>query len=707
MRIWHGCDQTSSLVACRGQPYVAHMQLGLFLINIDVCATDPSAAVRIARAAEDAGWESVWTGEHYVLPDPPVPASPAGADLPRARPVRGARPPRGPHPHAAPRHGRHGRALAPSAGAGQAGGVARPGVRRPSPVRHRGGLPRPRVRGLGRAAGPSRSPHRRSAGRHAGRVGRRSRPVHGADVSFSGVRAEPRPLRPGGPPLHVGGYVATSFRRAVTRGHGWYGYALSPAATAEQLLAGLRRALVGTSARRTSARWRCRSPRPPARHSTTRTLAAYAEAGVTRADRAAPREGRRDGRRAGALRRRARCPHRRARGALRRLNRCPRPAQPAWHAAAPWTAARSRCTSEARTPTASGAGRMRRPGRGVRGRRPSRRRPPRPRVGPRPLPAVPGRAGRRRRRRRGHAGRGPVAARTAAPRSRATSRPWPSGPGRAGGRLGEQVPAAHPRGRLPLALAGLHRALEVGGVLDLTVFGGDGEARTDADDDFPGRLFTGWRPDVLDDLLVGAGFTVDEVVVSPRPDGWDAVVGPGHPGPDAARHRRARDAAARLRPEPQRVLRRRRRRLRPPGQPVLARGPGRGDRHHRPLARPGARGPRRGHDRPGEAGDAAGGRADDRRVPGRRRAGSGGWCRGCGRARCASSDWPGGGRRSTGRPSPGCSPLASAACPSTSCRRPAGSTPGSPRPSWPTTCGRPRTWPTAPAEPSVRRHQSM
>ncbi len=110
------------------------------------------------------------------------PARPARAGVarrgrpPRARPVRGARPPRGSHPHAAPRHGRHGRALAPSSGAGQAGGVARPGVRRPSPVRHRGGLPRARVRGLGRAAGPSGSPHRRSAGRHAGRVGRR-RPV--------------------------------------------------------------------------------------------------------------------------------------------------------------------------------------------------------------------------------------------------------------------------------------------------------------------------------------------------------------------------------------------------------------------------------------------------------------------------------------------------------------------------------------------------
>ena len=31
---------------------------------------------RAATAAEAAGWESVWTGEHYALPDPPVPASP-------------------------------------------------------------------------------------------------------------------------------------------------------------------------------------------------------------------------------------------------------------------------------------------------------------------------------------------------------------------------------------------------------------------------------------------------------------------------------------------------------------------------------------------------------------------------------------------------------------------------------------------------------
>ena len=77
------------------------------------------------------------------------------------------------------------------------------------------------------------------------------------------------------------------------------------------------------------------------------------------------------------------------------------------------------------------------------------------------------------------------------------------------------------RPRLPLALAGLHRALDRGGVLDLTVFRGDGDARTGPDDDFPDRLFTWWQPDNLVDVLVGAGFTVDEVSGTGVADGTD------------------------------------------------------------------------------------------------------------------------------------------------------------------------------------------
>src|SRR5689334_13009898 len=60
------------------------MHFGLFGINLDVLATDPAEAVRVAVAAERAGWESVWSGEHYVLPDPwaePAPSRPELAML--------------------------------------------------------------------------------------------------------------------------------------------------------------------------------------------------------------------------------------------------------------------------------------------------------------------------------------------------------------------------------------------------------------------------------------------------------------------------------------------------------------------------------------------------------------------------------------------------------------------------------------------------
>jgi TDG/mug DNA glycosylase family protein len=65
------------------------------------------------------------------------------------------------------------------------------------------------------------------------------------------------------------------------------------------------------------------------------------------------------------------------------------------------------------------------------------------------------------------------------------------------------------RGDLPMALAGIHRALALGGLLDLTVFLGEGDEWTGAGDDFPGRRFTWWQPDPLAALLVGAGFRVD------------------------------------------------------------------------------------------------------------------------------------------------------------------------------------------------------
>lgn len=85
------------------------------------------------------------------------------------------------------------------------------------------------------------------------------------------------------------------------------------------------------------------------------------------------------------------------------------------------------------------------------------------------------------------------------------------------------------RGELPLALWDLHRVLEVGAPVVLTMFEGDGEARW-ADDDLTsdaipapgagaspapggdrGRLYSHWRPDHLVDVVRGAGF--EEVTV--------------------------------------------------------------------------------------------------------------------------------------------------------------------------------------------------
>lgn len=55
------------------------MQFGLFSMNCFVCST-PEVAVGIAQLAEAAGFESLWAGEHVVLPDPQVPPSPAAPD---------------------------------------------------------------------------------------------------------------------------------------------------------------------------------------------------------------------------------------------------------------------------------------------------------------------------------------------------------------------------------------------------------------------------------------------------------------------------------------------------------------------------------------------------------------------------------------------------------------------------------------------------
>lgn len=65
---------------------------------------------------------------------------------------------------------------------------------------------------------------------------------------------------------------------------------------------------------------------------------------------------------------------------------------------------------------------------------------------------------------------------------------------------------------VPMALADLHRSLRVGAPVELTFFGGAVEGReVFADDDIPGRWFSTWSRHDLEDVVIGAGFTIEEL----------------------------------------------------------------------------------------------------------------------------------------------------------------------------------------------------
>ncbi len=64
---------------------------------------------------------------------------------------------------------------------------------------------------------------------------------------------------------------------------------------------------------------------------------------------------------------------------------------------------------------------------------------------------------------------------------------------------------------VPMALADLHRALQVGAPFELLVFEGDVELAPNAVDEFPGRTFSKWPEQRLADVVVGAGFGIDEL----------------------------------------------------------------------------------------------------------------------------------------------------------------------------------------------------
>jgi probable F420-dependent oxidoreductase len=216
------------------------MKLGLYGINMGVCA-DPTTAVRVAVAAEAAGFESVWTAEHVVLPEPQPPDSPIPPSVPFI------------HPAVALAYiAGHTRTLRLATGitilplhdavilakefasldfisGGRlifglgAGYLPQEFVACGIPFEHRGARTDEGIdvlRDLWTSARP----------RFEGRFFR-----------YADVDAHPRPVQRPHPPIIVGGMSAPAFRRAVARGNGWYGFGLD-LATTEKFLAGLREA---------------------------------------------------------------------------------------------------------------------------------------------------------------------------------------------------------------------------------------------------------------------------------------------------------------------------------------------------------------------------------------------------------------------------------------------------------------------------------
>lgn len=201
------------------------MKLGLFAINYGECG-DPATAVRIAQAAEAAGFESVWTGEHVVVPDPAVPEMPLPPTTPLldtvvaltliAAETRTLRigsgivvlPQRNPLVLAKELASvdvvSEGRLIV---GVG-AGYVRAEFEALEIPYERRGARMNEYIRAL-------RAIWTTSQASFAGEF-----------VSFADVTAHPRPIQQPTPPILVGGISAPAFRRAITLGNGWFGFGL-------------------------------------------------------------------------------------------------------------------------------------------------------------------------------------------------------------------------------------------------------------------------------------------------------------------------------------------------------------------------------------------------------------------------------------------------------------------------------------------------
>jgi probable F420-dependent oxidoreductase len=253
------------------------MKLGIFGINMGGLAT-PEQVASAVRAAEAAGFDSAWAGEHVILPDPQVPPSPMAPQDPALDPLLALA-----------------WAAAHSSTLRLATGIVILPQRNPvvlaKQVASLDVLSGGRVT-LGIGVGYLEPEFRAIGADYENRGAVTDEfldamhhlwydehpEFHGRFADFAGVDAHPRPVQQ--PlPVVIGGHTNPAYRRAVSRGQGWYGFAMTPESAATSL-AGLR--IAAETTERPAALGDLEITVTPFGRLTTETATAFAELGVDR-----------------------------------------------------------------------------------------------------------------------------------------------------------------------------------------------------------------------------------------------------------------------------------------------------------------------------------------------------------------------------------------------------------------------------------------
>src|SRR5262249_19728236 len=210
------------------------MKFGLFGVNVGPCAA-PASAKRVAQEAEAAGFESLWTGEHVVLPDPQVPPSPLPPQVPMLDPAVALTflaahtttirlgtgiiilPQRNPLVLA-----KELASLDVLSGGRLIFGIGVGYLKAEfdalnAPFSHKGARSEEYLRAMLSIWGDEKP-------RFDGRF-----------FSFAGVQAYPRPAQRPHPEIVFGGHTPEAYRRAVRLARGWYGFAFDHERTAAAL----------------------------------------------------------------------------------------------------------------------------------------------------------------------------------------------------------------------------------------------------------------------------------------------------------------------------------------------------------------------------------------------------------------------------------------------------------------------------------------